>query len=262
VSADRTHRGRVLDTPWPGIFCTHVESSRHYGRHSHTTFGVGVLEQGAHVSWSGRGQVEAGPGSFICVNPGEVHDGRPLGGPSRRWRIVYLEPDAMPRVEITEPVIRDPGLARALRALFLVLDRRRGSGTLACEEALVRVLGLVLDRHTTARPLPETPVELARVRERLADDSCPPTLSELAAMAGVSRFQLLRRFEKAYGLPPHAWRRQLCAERARRLIGAGASLSDAAAMSGFADQSHMTRIFARQFGFTPGAWRLACARPQ
>lgn len=33
-------------------------------------------------------------------------------------------------------------------------------------------------------------------------------------------------------------------------------LADAAA-SGFAGQRHMTRIFARQFGFTPGALRRA-----
>jgi AraC-like DNA-binding protein len=41
------------------------------------------------------------------------------------------------------------------------------------------------------------------------------------------------------------------------LIQRGADLALAAAASGFADQSHMTRIFVRQFGFTPGAWRKA-----
>ena len=39
----------------------------------------------------------------------------------------------------------------------------------------------------------------------------------------------------------------------------GASLSDAAASSGFADQSHLSRHFLRQFGYTPGAWRKAIA---
>jgi AraC-like DNA-binding protein len=34
-------------------------------------------------------------------------------------------------------------------------------------------------------------------------------------------------------------------------------LADTAAASGFADQSHMTRIFTRHFGFTPGAWQRA-----
>jgi AraC-like DNA-binding protein len=41
------------------------------------------------------------------------------------------------------------------------------------------------------------------------------------------------------------------------LIRRGTSLADTAAASGFADQSHMTRIFTRHFGFTPGAWQRA-----
>ena len=51
------------------------------------------------------------------------------------------------------------------------------------------------------------------------------------------------------------WLLQRRAERARALIRDGLGLAAAAASSGFSDQSHMTRIFVRQFGFTPGAWQ-------
>jgi AraC-like DNA-binding protein len=96
------------------------------------------------------------------------------------------------------------------------------------------------------------------VRERLVDELVhPPTLAELAAMTGLSRYQVLRRFERTYGVPPHAWLLRERAERARVLIGDGASLAGAAAACGFADQSHMTRVFTRHFGFTPGAWKRA-----
>jgi AraC-like DNA-binding protein len=99
------------------------------------------------------------------------------------------------------------------------------------------------------------------VRDRLADDPLnAPTLSDMAKMAGLSRYQLLRRFERVYGLPPHAWLLGQRAERARALIRDGSSLAGAAASAGFSDQSHMTRIFVRQFGFTPGAWRKAVVR--
>jgi AraC-like DNA-binding protein len=50
------------------------------------------------------------------------------------------------------------------------------------------------------------------------------------------------------------------AARARGLIASGMPLAEAAAHSGFADQSHMTRLFVRSFGMAPGFYARA-ARP-
>ncbi len=135
---------------------------------------------------------------------------------------------------------------------------------LACEEALVHTCALLLCRHANAQRLHATgagvSAEVRRVRDCLADTSqAPPTLTQLAALVGLGKYQLLRQFTQAYGLPPHAWLLQQRAEHARHRVLRGASLAEAAADCGFADQSHMTRIFARQFGFTPGAWQKATA---
>ena len=46
-------------------------------------------------------------------------------------------------------------------------------------------------------------------------------------------------------------------DRARRLLQNGASLAEAAAISGFADQSHMTRQFKKAYGIAPGRWQRA-----
>lgn len=271
----RAHHFRVLAAPWKGIFCTFIESGRHYGKHWHSTYGVGVLASGAQRSASGRGQVDAYAGDLITTNPGEVHDGRPLGGPSRRWHMVYFDPEVfaalsgnpgfrgVPDVELTRPVMSDPFLRRALEVLFVRFGRC-STGTdaelLACEESLVTTCGMLSSRHTNRLQACDVAADLRTVRDRLADDLLnPPTLTDMALMTGLSKYQVLRRFEKAYGVPPHAWLLQQRAERARHLISGGMELVDAAATCGFADQSHMTRIFARQFGFTPGAWRRATA---
>ncbi|SDY56977.1 AraC-type DNA-binding protein [Variovorax sp. YR634] len=270
------HRSQVFGTPWEGVHGTAMDSARHYGRHWHSTYGVGLLDHGAQSSASGRGKVDAYAGDLITTNPGEVHDGRPLGGPSRRWRMVYFDAAVMAgmlggaamdgSVEFTRPVLKDLRLVQTLRRLFTRLDdwRNRAASTsasaeaLACEESLVEVCGLLLGGHSTAVPQPEIDGDVRLVRERLADDLlAAPSLDELAAMAGLGKFQLLRRFQKAYGVPPHAWLLLQRAERARALIRRGTSLADSAAASGFADQSHMTRIFTRHFGFTPGAWQRA-----
>lgn len=270
------HHAHVFGSPWPGVYGTQLDSGHHFGRHWHAVFGVGLLEAGAQRSASGRGVVEAFAGDVITTNPGEVHDGQPLGGPSRRWRMVYIEPAVMasmlgnplasdaPGVALTRPVFHDPQLRPLLQRL-LTQVQSWDAGTcattadaLACEESLVALCGSLLAQHANCAPAELVQADVRRVYERLGDAPLePPTLDELAVMVGISKFQLLRRFEKAYGLTPYAWLLQQRAELARRHIRSGASLADAAAASGFADQSHMTRIFTRQFGFTPGALRQA-----
>lgn len=276
-------RGKVFATPWPGVHATCIDSARHYPRHSHTTYGFGVIERGAQRSASGRGQVDAHAGDVITNNPGEVHDGKPIGDGGRLWRMIHLEPAAFAAVvddgdlhpgsfeiELTQPVIQDRPLRHALRRLLAQIDRwiatggSRAGEALACEEALAHAGAMLRRRHSTraceaaGTASDDALPALRRVRELLADQLLdPPPLAALAELAGLGRFQLLRRFEKAYGMPPHAWLIQRRAERARSLVQAGMSLGAAAIEAGFSDQSHMTRVFVRQFGFTPGAWRRA-----
>ena len=272
MRAPPEHECEVLGSPWEGVYATRIRSARHYGRHSHGTFGFGVVDAGAHRSSSGRGTVDAFAGDIVTANPGEMHDGRPLGGPSRTWCTVYVDPGLLQALDrsagelaITQPVLSDPLLEAQTRQLLRTLrDWRRGHAeALACEEALVQACGSLL-RHTTHRaPAASGAPALAKVRERLAADLlAPPTLAELAGLAGVSRFQLLRRFAAQVGCTPHGWLLQQRCERARGLIRQGSSLAEAAAASGFADQSHLTRLFSRQFGFTPGAWQGAQRRLQ
>lgn len=87
----------------------------------------------------------------------------------------------------------------------------------------------------------------------------PVSLTELAALAGVSRFQFLRAFTGEIGTTPHAYliQRRVCV--ARQLLAAGEIPAQAAISAGFADQSHMTRAFVRYLGITPARYRAAVA---
>jgi AraC-like DNA-binding protein len=87
----------------------------------------------------------------------------------------------------------------------------------------------------------------------------PFTLGELAAFSGVSRFQFLRGFAREAGITPHAYLVQRRVRLARQLLANGETPAQAAVQAGFADQSHMTRAFGRQFGITPSRYRAAIA---
>src|SRR5215813_12891682 len=203
------------------------------------------------------------------VNPGEMHDGMPVDGVARGWRILDLDPAVVAR-EIAEettdaelvvrPVARDPQLSRDIVQLFAALARPAQDG-LAVEESLLRCLMRVLHRHGVhgARAAVASPSVMKAVRRLDAAPEVPISLAELAALSEVSRFQLLRGFAREVGTTPHAYLVQRRVRLVRRLLAAGQSPVNAALAAGFADQSHMTRAFVRQFGISPGRYRAAIA---
>ena len=73
-------------------------------------------------------------------------------------------------------------------------------------------------------------------------------------MSGLDRFALARHFRAAFGTSPHRFQVGRRLVRAQELIADGMALSEVAAATGFADQSHLTRHFSARFGLTPGRW--------
>ena len=262
---------RVFKTPIDGVHLTVSASAQHFERHWHDAYGFGLLDHGAQRWRSRCGSVEAFSGSVINTNPGEVHDGQPIGGAARFWRIVSVPVDVMAALlesenrdlEIAPPVIVDRRLAASLERLFSVVEQlsqpASHESALAVEEALVESCVLLMARHGAPRFQPRArDSALGAVRDRLTDEGMPtPSLAELARIAGASKYQVLRAFKKQHGMPPHAWLLSLRAERARGFIRRGLTLATAAARAGFADQSHMTRTFRRYYGYTPRAWQRA-----
>ncbi len=267
--ASRIHQVKQHKIAVPGIEAMTLVSNHHFPRHSHEQFGIGVIAFGTQRSWSGVGSVSAAVGDVIMANPGEIHDGAPVDGSARGWRMIYLDPAIITRevgeefvgpVEIVRPVARDPLLARHFAELFACLTAAQPD-RLASEENLLRSLICLLRRHGMARPARSGPSPcVAKAIQRL--DSAPDahvSLVELAALSGVSRFQLLRGFAREVGITPHAYlvQRRVCL--ARRLLADGQTPAQAAILAGFADQSHMTRAFVRQLGITPSCYRAAIA---
>ena len=253
-----------------------ASTARRFPRHTHDQYGIGVVDAGAHSSWSDRGQVEAIPGELICVNPGEVHDGRAVGGHSRAWRLLYLDPrrvvetvedvaeGASPSFRFVAPVFVDQEVRRLFDAAFAHAARvprapatGRAAGlagaAMELDTALLQLMACVR-RHSTARVSSSRRAvpAIARARARIdADPTATLTLAELARECGLSRFQLVRGFAHHTGLTPHAYILQRRMALARQLILRRADLAEVALVTGFYDQSHLTRYFVRQFGVTP-----------
>jgi AraC family transcriptional regulator len=84
------------------------------------------------------------------------------------------------------------------------------------------------------------------------------TLAHLAAECGLSVAHFARAFKQTTGRTPHRWLVEQRVEHAKRLLVTSAlPLAEIAAICGFADQSHFTRVFSQLVGSGPGAWRRA-----
>ncbi|HEY3981991.1 MAG TPA: AraC family transcriptional regulator [Streptosporangiaceae bacterium] len=248
--------GQVLDL-------LHARVTDDFAPHVHEPFAFGAVTEGAESIGYRGGLHYSGPGSVAILEPGEPHGGGPVGPGGFVYRVMYppaaLLADGADRPpRFPQAVIADPGLSLELRRVHALLSRP--AEPLEAESRLAALLGELVRRHSSPAAAPgevRRPTAMTRqVMSRLTDQLvCPPGLTEIAADAGLSRYQLLRSFRAEVGMPPYAWLAQHRVARARVLLEQGHSPAQAAMLTGFADQAHLTRWFRRVVGITPGAYR-------
>jgi AraC-like DNA-binding protein len=108
---------------------------------------------------------------------------------------------------------------------------------------------------------------LARWQERRAKEMIDAHLggnvpmADIATACGLSVGYFARAFRRTCGMAPHQWLLHRRVEEAKRLLATtGLTIAAIAADCGFSDQSHMTRVFTRTTGTSPGLWRRAHER--
>ena len=87
------------------------------------------------------------------------------------------------------------------------------------------------------------------IEEHLGDNL---TLVSLADVAGVSASYFSHLFRNSFGVAPHQYLLKRRLDHARDLLQNNRqSIAEIASVTGFSDQSHLTRHFKRRFGVTP-----------
>jgi len=232
--------------------------------HRHDSYAIAITLGGLQAFGYRGAEQRSLPGQAVVLHPDEKHDGHAGSEVGFRYRILYIAPrlirdalgDEHPLPFVPEAVSNDSRLIAALRLALddfeeLLEELQVNQIVLELAEALV-----ALDSSLPARrPLPADHLAVERARALLEEKLEEPLRSEaLEAATGLDRYSLARQFRAALGTSPYRYRVMRRVDRARRLIEAGQTLSDAALASGFADQSHMTRHFRKAYGLPPGRW--------
>ncbi|MEU0941060.1 MULTISPECIES: AraC family transcriptional regulator [unclassified Embleya] len=241
-----------------------------YAPHAHEEYAIGVCIEGVEQIGY-RGAVHrSGPGTIVVAEPGETHTGGPGIPEGYAYRVFYPSAALVgedlpgPAPHFPSLLVADPGLAAEMVAVHVHLTA--GGDAFEGESRVVEALRALVGRYAIRNPAdrhgsPDAARVARAVRERLADQLVrPPSLSELSAGIGLSRYQTLRAFRDEVGLPPYAWLAQHRVARAKVLLAAGRTPAEAALAVGFADQAHLGRWFRRVLGVTPAGYRTSVLR--
>jgi AraC family transcriptional regulator len=212
------------------------------------------------------------PGSISLLPAGQAPPLRLSS--STEITVVAFEPAFIARAEaslerkvnapfLEKLVIEDPELSTLVSLLMKECEAGGVHGRIYAESLAyaiaMRFVYLVREeRHERSpyRPI-SSPQSIHRVLERLhIEFALDLNLSTMAAQSGYSLRHFLRIFEEATGRTPHRYLLHLRLKHATELIRKRSMpLVDIAVACGFSSQSHMSRVFRKLCGATPGEIR-------
>jgi len=160
---------------------------------------------------------------------------------------------------------RDPYLSTLSSILLTALDEERETNQLFVDQIGLSLLAHFAQTYGDLRSnegLQEG--GLAPWQERRAKDimrvrlASSLTIADIAAECKLTPSHFARSFRRSTGVAPHEYLSQRRIDEAKRLMTTTKlPLADIALICGFGDQSYFTRVFSRNVGASPGAWRRA-----
>ncbi|MDQ2888371.1 MAG: AraC family transcriptional regulator [Chloroflexota bacterium] len=157
----------------------------------------------------------------------------------------------------------DPLLTQIGLTLWRELEQQTPTGKLYAQTAAQMLAVHLLSHYTSASvDIKEVSQGLTRRQVKRVTDFVLAHLDQdlsleaLAEQTGFSSYHFARLFRQTTGESPHQFVLRQRVERAQRLLTeTDVPLAHVAIESGFANQSHLTRIFRRHLGLTPRVYR-------
>lgn len=256
----------------PGVevrFSSYNEDS--FRSHTHVEYSIGFLESGRTVFLLEDEPQTAVGGQMVLIEPDTAHVCNPDIDSDMTYFMFYIDPawlssvasevlgHKVDKVFFPRPVVDDPALRELWRSLHRAITG--GADRLEKESLLVQGLADVISHHAEMGACQEPAGNedaVRKVKDHLAANlSEKVSLDELSEVAHLSRYHLLRVFQAAVGLPPHAYQNQLRVDLGKKLLAEGMQIAQAAVEAGFVDQSHFSRVFKQYTGATPKQYQTA-----
>jgi AraC-like DNA-binding protein len=216
--------------------------------HAHTSLVLGRVVAGWRRLYIAGTSYLLKAGDGFVIPPDQAHA---WGREDASVHLLVVDPVHHPVPACASAVIRDDGWRNAFDCLLAARQKTSPEREAAVAVLLERTTKLAPSR--LPRPLKANVLRRARqfAVERL-DESL--TLAALGREVGLSPWHLHRLYRTSWGVPPAEHRLEARLRLVRLALLDGASVAQAAAIAGFADQSHLCRAFRRLMGVPPRTW--------
>lgn len=237
--------------------CSFALMPKHFPVHFHEYFLVGRLKDCSRSLLLKGLKTSLVPDALLLLNAGDAHACEGLGA-SGSWKCLHIFPQLLygffpaagPRF-FQNNIVVDNGLIGQFEYIFEGLAKNG-------RKMLFKLADFLGNLHNAACSMPAAELENARldkICEQFAGENL--NLSEMAALAHMSKYHFCRTFSKNRGIAPGHYMLNLRLIRAKKLLGQGTSPLQTAQETGFCDQAHLGKTFRLNLGYTPAEYRLA-----
>ncbi len=259
----------VVPVGTQGCHALDVRNSERLWRYYHERYCMTLVAAG-QAEWRYRSRsAEASTRGVMLMEPGEVHVNTSVEA-AGSFFAVCIDPDHIAQLTQdyglgnlhfnTEFLRAEPCIQQLQRLRFACEHEEPAAQEEQLCLALHQILKYASERSLVRPGLAGTPVRRgAKLLENRYRSERWRTVDvrKVAEEVGMSYHWFVHSFKSEFGLAPYQFVQALRRESAKALIAAGPSdrletMRDIAMEAGYADASHMTREFRREYGLTPG----------
>ncbi|URN93387.1 MAG: AraC family transcriptional regulator [Candidatus Pristimantibacillus lignocellulolyticus] len=240
--------------------------------HFHEYYVIGYIEEGQRILICKGEKYIINPGDLLLFNPYDTHSCEQIDGKTLDYRCINVSSEVMENIMLEmngiknlptfkQNVVIQSELVSTLKELHKKISR--DVNDFKKEELFLYFMEVLIQAQSsisTKIPVSEAFDEIEKVCNYLEENYTKTiTLNHLSDLAGWSKYHLLRSFTKKKGLSPYSYLETIRVNHAKKLLEQGLKPIEVSFVTGFSDQSHLTKLFKRQIGLTPKQYmRIYC----